>query len=131
MTPSAERRLRELRSRVLVRSWEYRQRRHARGVWFRLRRVLADAREAYVIPREEALRLIGEGLRPEPVGQELDPPRLVLFVPGKRLARIAAARPVAVRLEAGLLSAECLALTAFDTPAGRGTSPSEDGGPRG
>lgn len=118
MTPSVERRLRELRSRVLVRSWDYRQRRHARGVWFRLRRLLADAREAHVIPREEALKLIAEGHRPEPVGQELDPPRLILFVPGERLARIALARPVPVRLEAELLAAECLALTPFDAPAG-------------
>lgn len=114
MSPSVERRLRQLRSRVLVRSWEYRQRRHARGVWFRLRRVLADAREAHVIPREEALKLVAEGHRPEPVGQELEPPRLILFAPGERIARIALARPVPVRLEAELLAAECLALTAFD-----------------
>jgi len=114
VTRSTERRLRELRSRVLVRSWDYRQRRHARGVWFRLRRILADARRAHVIPREEALELIAEGYRPEPVGQELDPPRLILFVPEERTARIPSARPVPVRLEAELLAAECLALTAFD-----------------
>lgn len=114
MTAAAERRLRELRSRVLVRSWDYRQRRHARGVWFRLRRILADAREAHVIPREEARALIAEGYRPEPVGQELDPPRLILFVPEERTARIPGARSVAVRLGAELLAAECLVLTAFD-----------------
>jgi hypothetical protein len=82
-------------------------------VWFRLRRILADARQAHVIPREEALELIAEGCRPEPVGQELDPPRLILFVPEERIARIPSARPVPVRLEAELLAAECLALTAF------------------
>jgi hypothetical protein len=88
-------------------------------VWFRLRRILADARHAHVIPRGAALELIAEGYRPEPVGEELDPPRLILFVPEERIARIPSARPVPVRLEAELLAAECLALTAFDAPTAR------------
>jgi hypothetical protein len=41
MGPAYERRVREQHARMLVRSLDYRQRRHARGVWFRLRRVLA------------------------------------------------------------------------------------------
>jgi len=113
MTASMERRLRELRSRVLVRAWDYRQRRHARGVWFRFRRVLAAASEVYAIPPDEAQRLVAEGHRPERVGLELEPPRLLLFVPAGRVAQIASARPLAVRLSAELLSAECLALVPF------------------
>jgi hypothetical protein len=58
MTAALERRLRQWRSRVLVRSWSYRQRRHAGGFWFRLRRALADASEAYAISRAEAQELI-------------------------------------------------------------------------
>jgi hypothetical protein len=115
MSDRLEQRLRELRSRVLVRSWGYRQRRHARGVWFRFRRVLAAASEVYAIPPDEARRLVAEGGRPEPVGRELDPPRLVLFVPADRVARIPSARPLAARLSAELLSAECLALVPFAT----------------
>ena len=46
MTAVQERRLREFRSRMLVRAFDHRQRRHAR-VWFRLRRVLTFASEAY------------------------------------------------------------------------------------
>jgi hypothetical protein len=115
MTATQERRLRELRSRLLVRAWDHRQRRHARGVWFRLRRVLAAAEEAYALPLEEAERLVAEGYAPEPVGRELEPPRLVLFVPAARMAQIASAHPVAVRLGADLLSAECLALVPFAT----------------
>jgi hypothetical protein len=118
VTATQERRLREMRSRVLVRAFEYRQRRHARGVWFRLRRVLAFAKEARVLPREEAERLIDEGYRPEPVGRELEPPRIIMFVPAERMARIASARPLAVRLSAELLSAECLALVPFPLPPG-------------
>jgi len=81
--PSFERRLRQQRSRVAIRSWDYRQRRHARGVWYKLRRTLVDAQ--------------------------------TYFVPAARLAQIASSRPLPVRLEAELLRAECLALTAFET----------------
>jgi hypothetical protein len=120
VTAVQERRLREMRSRVLVRAFDDRQRGHARGVWFRLRRVLTLAREAYVVPRDEGERLIAEGHRPDPVGRELEPPRIVLFVPAERVTEIASARPLAVRLSAELLSAECLALVPF--PTGHGTA---------
>jgi hypothetical protein len=115
VTAIQERRLRELRSRVLVRAFDHRQLRHARGVWFRLRRVLAFAKAAYALLPDEAERLITEGHRPEPVGRELEPPRVILFVPAERVARIATARPLAVRLDAELLSVECLALVPFET----------------
>jgi hypothetical protein len=111
--PAQERRLRELRSRLLVRAFSYRQRRHARGAWFRLRRLLALASEAYALPRDEGERLVAEGHQPEPVGREFEPSRIILFLPPDRLARVASARAVAVRLSAELLSAECLALVAF------------------
>jgi hypothetical protein len=113
--PAFDRRLREFRSRILIRAWDYRQRRHARGVWFRFRLALAGARDAHVIPRQEALKLIAEGVQPEPVGQELEPQRLILFVPAERVATIADARPLAVRLDAELLAAECLVLTPFES----------------
>ncbi len=115
MTSALERRLRQLRSRVLVRSWEYRQRRHARGVWFRLRRVLSDASEAHAVTPEEARELVREGHMPEPVGQDLQPPKLIVFAPAARVARLASARPLAVRLSADLLLAECLVLVPFET----------------
>ncbi len=114
MTAALERRVGELRRRVLVRSWAYRQRHHARGVWFRLRRLLADASGAFVIPAEEAGTLLAEGFRPEPLGEALEPPKVILFVPADRVARIAAARPLPVRLGRELLEAEYLALTPFD-----------------
>jgi len=114
MTAVQERRLRELRDRMLVRDLEYSQRRHAGGVWFRFRRVLTFAREAYSLPRDEATRLIAEGHRPEPVGQELEPSRVILFVSSERVARIRSAHRVAVRLSAETLAAECLALVPFE-----------------
>jgi hypothetical protein len=113
VTAMQERRLRELRSRVLVRGFEYRQRRHARGVWFRLRRLLALSSEAYAVPRVEAERLLAEGWRPDPVGQELAPSRLVLVVPKARALQISSARPLDVCLSAELLAAESLVVVPF------------------
>jgi hypothetical protein len=114
MTPSLERRLRQLRSRVLVRSWDYRQRGHARGVWFRLRRVLADASAAHIVPSDEARKLIAEGHRAEPVGNAIEPPKLIVIAPAERVAQIPSARPVLVRLSGEVLTAECLVLTPFE-----------------
>ena len=113
MTEAVERRLRQLRSRVLVRAWDYRQRNHARGVWFRLRRVLAEASQAYAVSTAEAQELLAEGHRPEPVGEELSPSRPILFVSAERALRLASARPLAVRLSAELLAAESLVLIPF------------------
>lgn len=110
---TSERRLRELRSRLLVRARDYRQRHHARGVWFRLRRVLADASDVYAISAQEAQQLVAEGYAPESVGRELAPPRLILFVTAERTSRLSSARRLAARLSAELLEEECLALARF------------------
>ena len=125
MTASLERRLRQLRSRLLVRSWDYRQCRHARGAWFRLRRVLADASEVYAVTADEAQELVREGHRLAPAGGDLDPPKLMVFAPAARVARLVSARPLPVRLSADLLRAECLALVPFVTDAAKAAKTSE------
>lgn len=113
MTSALERRVEALRRRVMVRSWEYRQRHHARGAWFRLRRALADAEAAFEIPPEEADRLIAEGYRCDPAGEAFEPRKVILSVPAHRLARVPGARPVPMRLGADLLQASHLALIPF------------------
>ena len=113
MTSMAERRLRELRSRLLVRAWDYRQRHHARGVWFRLRRVLADAAEAFAVSEEDIRQLVAEGHELLPVGSELAPPRQIVFVSPERARRLASARQLVVRLSAELLDSSCVALVRF------------------
>jgi hypothetical protein len=113
VTAHLERRVRQVRSRVAVRAWTYRQRHHAKGVWMRLRRLLADAQSAYTIPGSEAEQLLAEGFRPEAVGQELEPPKIVLFVPAERAALITGAREIPVRLEVALLEAPALVLVRF------------------
>jgi len=107
------RRVREAKARVAVRAWQYRQRRHAAGVWMRLRRVLADASEAYAIPPEAMEALVRDGCVPEPVGRELEPAKMIVFAdPGRPLA-ITERKQLAVRLSAELLAARYLALVRF------------------
>jgi hypothetical protein len=125
MSDRLERRAREARTRALIRSWEYRQRHHAKGVWFRLRRLLAGARAAFAVPEAEARRLVAEGHRPEPVGEELEPPKTILFVTRERLEGIAERRELPVRLGSELLAARFLVLVAFEEEAGSG--PAGDG----
>lgn len=120
--------MRETRSRLLVRAFDYRQRRHARGVWYRLRRLLTLAREAYALPRAAAEQLEAEGYRPEAVGRELEPQRLIMQVPVERLSRIASAKRLDVRLSAELLSAEALGLVPFEPGESQPTR-QEPGGP--
>ncbi|MEW5982993.1 MAG: hypothetical protein AB1806_11580 [Acidobacteriota bacterium] len=113
MTEVLERRAADLRRRVLVRSWEYRQRHHARGVWFRLRRVLADASAAFVVTDDEARALVAEGFQIEAVGRALEPPKVILLASADRVRRLVSARAVPVRLGRELLEAEHLVLTRF------------------
>lgn len=104
------RRAQRTRARSVVRSWEYRQRHHARGVWFRLRRLLADAAGGWRLSEEDAARLIGEGIEPHPVGLAFEPPLTILVVQEARLETVASREPVALRLGADLLRSRWLAL---------------------
>jgi len=115
MIPRYERRIRDRRSRLLLRAFDYRQRHLARGVWFRLRRVLTFSSQAFALSAAEAERLLAEGWPADPVGRELGPPRHVVLVSAERAARVSSARPLDVRLGAELLSAEALALVPFDS----------------
>jgi hypothetical protein len=112
-SPVLEQRLRRFRSRQLIRQWQYRQRDLAHGVWFRLRRVLADARAAYAISAEDAATLEAEGARAEPAGREVAPPLALYVVPPDRIPRLRSARPIAVRLSAELFSADAVAMVPF------------------
>jgi hypothetical protein len=110
-----ERRLREQRARVLIRTHDYRQRFHAHGVWFRLRRVLADASAAYAVSEADARTLVAEGYTVQPVGAELEPPKLIVTVPADRVRTMASAAPVQIRIGGALLAASCLVLVPFGT----------------
>ena len=114
MRLALERRVRQVRSRALVRAWEYRQRNHARGAWFRLRRVLADAAEAYVVCGEDTQHLLEDGHQALAIGLEFSPPKTIVFAARERVAHGPGVRQVPVRLGAELLAAEHLVLVPFD-----------------
>jgi hypothetical protein len=107
-------RARAVRARAMVQSWSYRQRHLAAGAWFRLRRVLADARAAYTISEEDARRLTAEGYRPEPCGRDVAPEKTILFVDERRLSRIETRRPIPIGLGPEFLAARAIALLPFE-----------------
>ena len=102
-----------MRSRLRVRAWEFRQQRGSKGTWYRLRRMLARARDAYAVSDETMTTLHAEGFAPEPVGAELEPARRYVFVPPERIEAISERRPLRVRLSAELLGAPNVVLVAF------------------
>ena len=114
MSATLERRVRQYRSRMLIRAFDYRQRHHAGGVWFRLRRLLAGTSQAHVISENDAAQLRQEGFRLEPVGREVDPPKMILVAPAQRVAALASAKEIPVCLGGELLSATYLVLVPFD-----------------
>lgn len=115
--PLLERRIKAARARAAVRAWEYRQRDHAHGAWFRLRRALVDAAEAWATSATVGRELIARGFVPHPVGAEFEPQRLIFFVPGELPSTLPGTRPVAVGLGADLLGAECVLLVPFASRA--------------
>src|SRR5438132_13503289 len=104
-----------VRTRAAIRRWKYRQRGLAAGIWFRIRRVLADAREAYIISGDDAKRLIAEGYTPESCGAHLAPEKTLVFVDPARLSRIDSRRRIPVRLGPDFLLAPAVALIPFDS----------------
>lgn len=110
MNQALHERVRRVRERELIRSWEYRQRHHAKGAWYRFRRVLVDAAQAWVLDGQDADRLERGGRIPLPIGQEFAPPLRVFFLTEEQLAAAPSRRRVPVRLCAELLQARNLAL---------------------
>jgi hypothetical protein len=106
-------RVKAVRARARVRRWEYRQRNLAHGAWDRFRAALAHAREAYAIDDATARALIAEGYVADDRGRGLEPPRTLVWVPANRITGLPVARPLALRLDAELLAARCLALVPF------------------
>lgn len=106
-------RVKAIRARARVRRWEYRQRNLAHGAWDRFRAALAHAREAYAIDETTAAMLIAEGFTADDRGRGLEPPRTLVWITAERVARLADARPIALRLDAELLAERWLALVPF------------------
>lgn len=108
-------RVKAVRARARIRRWEYRQRNLAHGSWGRFRAALAHAREAYVIDDATAAALLAEGYQADDRSRGLEPPRSLVWISAERAARLANARPIALRLDAELLAASHMALVPFGT----------------
>jgi hypothetical protein len=106
-------RVKAVRARARVRRWEYRQRNLAHGAWNRFRTALAHAREAYALDDATTAELLAEGCAADDRGRGLEPPRTLIWITAERAARLAGARPLALRLDAELLAARNLALVPF------------------
>jgi hypothetical protein len=114
MSEVLERRARRVRARASVRQWEYRQRRHAKGVWVRLARLLADASHAWEIDGATANQLVAEGCQVESVGLELEPEKTLIVLSSKHPDPAGVGiRPIPVNVGAELLAARHVALRRF------------------
>jgi hypothetical protein len=109
-------RVRRARESVLIRSWQYRQRNHAQGVWYRLRRVLVDASEAWTLDDLDADRLEREGYPALPVGGELDPAKRIFVLTPARLSALPSRKWIPMRLGQELLEARNVALVPHPEP---------------
>ena len=106
-------RVKAVRARARVRRLEYRQRNLAHGAWDRFRAALAHARQAYAIDDATASALLAEGHEADERGRGLEPPRTLVWITAERVESLLGARPIALRLDAELLAARCLALVPF------------------
>jgi hypothetical protein len=108
-----EARLKAVRARAAIRNYELRQLPHARGVWFRLRRLLVDADRVFILSPEQAREFIAQGYEPSPVGAELQPQKILLCLASDRAADLEGAREIKPGLSAEFLAATHIALVAF------------------
>lgn len=110
MSEALHRRAKLVAQRRAILAWEYRQRDYAKGVWFRLRRVLVDAELAFAISEAEADDLANEGHAELAVGAELQPRKRLFFVTLERAGALTSRQPLAVRLGPDLLASTRIAL---------------------
>lgn len=109
-----EQRVQAIASRYAVKAWEYRQRNHAKGVWFRFRRLLAVSKHAFIAGDDAIERLISRGFSTEAVGFQLEPPKRIVVVGAADIDRVEGLREVPVRLSAEVLAASNLVLVRFE-----------------
>ena len=107
-------RARAVRAQAAVRHWTYRQRDLSAGVWFKVRRTLADADQAYAISEDDTRRLMTEGHEPESCGAQLAPRKNIFFADRMCLSTLASRRRIPVGLGPQFLTAPAAVLLRFD-----------------
>jgi hypothetical protein len=81
---------------------------------------LADASVAYTLTEHAARKLLDEGHRPEPIGEQIEPPKTILCVSGKRIDAIVDKHQIPVRLGTEFFAARYVALVRFEGDASFG-----------
>ncbi|MGZ8709967.1 MAG: hypothetical protein ACXW28_07065 [Thermoanaerobaculia bacterium] len=109
-----EARVRAIRSRAAIRSWEIRQHAHTRGVWFEIERLFALTSRAWALSEADVQTLTDAGRTPVACGLRLDPPRRFFVIEPDERSTLADAREVEVGLSSEIVSASALALVLFD-----------------
>lgn len=107
-------RLRKMKQRLAVRAWEYRQRATSKGVWDRLRALLALSERALALDADAAEALVRAGARPHPVGAALEPPRQYFVLRPADASLVSGGREIPVRLDSGFLDEPRVALVLFE-----------------
>jgi hypothetical protein len=116
MTDALHKRASRVRAQVIVQRWELRQQSHAKGVWFRLRRLLAGSDKVFSISDADMEALLTQERLPHPVGLELHPQRIIVAVTPEELSSLPSAREHRVALCAELLAARNWVVVPFDAP---------------
>jgi hypothetical protein len=106
-------RAKAVRSRALIRRYELRQLPYSRGVWYRLRRLLAGSARVLVVSPEQMEVLLGAGLAPSQVGAELSPAKAIVCVTPERARGLPFVREISPALSAELLGEMYLVLVSF------------------
>ena len=113
VTQELRRRIEKSESSLIERQWEYRQRNHAAGAWFRLRLLLALCEEAYVLTEGDLDSLLATGCPLHPVGSEFLPARSILLVSRDRRAKVMGLPRLPIRLGSGVLTLPRIAVVPF------------------
>jgi hypothetical protein len=114
VSASLHERVRQIRSRTVIRRWEFRQRDHARGTWYRIRRLLAGSRQVFVVSDPDFDRLLSVGRTQHPVGTKLHPERRIVSATLAEATSLSSARELDVRLSSQLLGERNWVLVPFE-----------------
>lgn len=99
---------------MAVRRWELRQIDYAAGSWYRLTRVLALSRRAWVLSERDAERLIRAGHHPHPAGLDFEPPRRLFIISLEEVDLLDNPHEIPLRASPEILLAKTLALVPFE-----------------
>ncbi len=107
-------RVSRIKSRSRIVRWENRQRKHSKGSWYRLQRLLADAAEMYIIDDETAAIIKKKGFSAHPAGKLFHPELNIFIIPEDQIPDLPEAEKRFPRLTAEMLQERNFILVPFE-----------------